>query len=220
MKPFNFLILVMGILASCASGPVPKERAHTLYGMIYDGDNRPVNDVKIHVNGDYKAASDIHGRFVIPNIKPNREYHISAEKEQHEKTSMNIFHADPSAVLYVHLFSADQLMAEAEQAISKKDWLRAENFLARAEQAGGAYAPVRYLQGVLEFYKDRCAEALSILLDLAEKEKNIPHVYLFIADLYQYHIKDKGEAMRFLAKFLELRYEPEAESRLRELREM
>ncbi|MDR2029796.1 MAG: carboxypeptidase regulatory-like domain-containing protein [Treponema sp.] len=217
MKAFNFIILIMGVLVSCASGPVPKERTHTLYGMIYDGDNRPVNDVKIHVDGDYKAASDVHGRFVIPNMKPNREYHISAEKEQHEKTSMDIFHADPSSVLYIHLFSADQLMAGAEEAIKKKDWLRAETFLERAGQAGGAYAPISYLRGVLEFYKDRYAEALSVLLDLAEKEKNAPHVYLFIADLYEYYINDREEAQRFLAKFLELRYDPEAESRLKKL---
>jgi tetratricopeptide (TPR) repeat protein len=224
MKPFNFLILIagalMGILASCASGPVSKERTHTLYGMIYDRDNRPVNDVKIHVNGAYKAASDIHGRFVIPNIKPNREYHVSTEKEAHEKISMNIFHAGPSSVLYIHLFSADQLMAEAEQAIKKKDWLGAENFLTRAEDAGGGYVPIRYLRGILEFYKNRYAEALSILLELAEKEKSAPYLYLFIADIYQYYIKDQAEARKFLAQFLELRYDPEAEGRLKELQGM
>jgi tetratricopeptide (TPR) repeat protein len=187
--------------------------------MIYDGDNRPVNDVKIYVDDDYKAASDIHGRFVIPNMKPNREYRISTEKEQHEKTTMDVFHADPAAVLYIHLFSADQLMAEAEEAIKKKDWFRAETFLERAENAGGAYAPIRYLRGILEFHRDRYAEALSILLDLAEEERNTPHIYLFIADLYQYYINDPEEAMKFLTKFLELRYEPEAESRLNKLKE-
>jgi tetratricopeptide (TPR) repeat protein len=108
-------------------------------------------------------------------------------------------------------------MAEAEGAIKKKDWVGAENFLQRAETAGGGYVPIRYLRGILEFYRNRYTEALAILLDLAEKEKNAPHVYLFIADLYQYYIKDQAEARKFLAQFLELRYDPEAEGRLREL---
>jgi hypothetical protein len=187
--------------------------------MIYDRDNRPVNDVKIHVDGIYKAASDIHGRFVIPNMKPNREYHISTEKEQYEEITMDMFHADPSSVLYIHLFSADQLIAEAEQAIRKKDWYRAETFIERAEKAGGGYVPIRYLQGILEFYRNRYAEAVSILLDLAEREKNAPYLYLFIADLYQYYLKEKEQALWFLTQFLELRYDPEAESRLNRLKE-
>jgi tetratricopeptide (TPR) repeat protein len=220
MKSFGILIsILILIITSCASSPVKKDRSQALYGMIYDRDNKPVNDVRIYVDGKYRAASDIHGRFVIPNIKPHREYHITTEKKQYEEIGMDIFHTDPASVLYIHLFSADQLIAEAEQAIPEKDWYRAESFLARAEKAGGDYVSIRYLEGILAFYKDQYPRALSILLELAEKEKNAPYVYLFIADLYQYYINDTAGAIRFLSRFLELQYDQEAEDRLHMLKE-
>jgi hypothetical protein len=214
MRKHGFISIAILILASCASNPGYKG-PETLYGMIYDNANRPVNNVHIYDNGTYAATSDINGHFVIPQIRLRREHTISARKENYETLEMDVLDADPTNVLYMRMFSGDQLLAEAEKSLGEKDWSRAESFLARSERAGGNRASIRYLQGALAFCKGEYREALSILGALGEQEKN-PYVYLFIADIYQYHIKNQELAHEFLGKFLERRYDPGVQNRFEE----
>ncbi|GHT79613.1 hypothetical protein FACS1894130_08830 [Spirochaetia bacterium] len=214
----NSIILIMVLfLFSCASGPVAKNKTQALYGMIYDRDNRPVNNVSIYINGKYLASSDIQGHFIIPEIKPKAQYAVSAKKPDYETIDMTIAYTDPSHVLYIHMLSGDQLLTEAGEAIRDKNWQDAESLLSRARNAGANQSSAQYLRGILTWKQERYDEALSILTTLTETEKNAPYLYLFIADIYQYHTGDTAQAQVNLRKFLELRYDSDVEKRLREL---
>ena len=201
-------------LGSCASGPLKQYKVQALYGMIYDLSNKPVGGVTLSINGKHAASSDIHGRFAIPQMKPKLTYTVLAEKEHYETAELRISFSDPTHVLYLQMLSGTDLLTEAERALAEKDWFKAESFLSRAERAGADLLPLGYLRGVLALHQGRDEEALTLLLDLAEREKSSPFVLLFIADLYQYRFKDADRARHFLQKLLELQDVPAAQSRL------
>jgi lipopolysaccharide biosynthesis regulator YciM len=184
--------------------------------MIYDGDNRPVKEVKIYVGDKFSAISDIHGHFSLPNLKPGKEYRIKAYKENYEAVELEIDYLDPQNVLYISIYHTDQLLNQAEQALQDKDWLQTESLLSRAEYAHGDYPSIQYLRSILAFHKGEYDNALGILINLTEQEK-ASYLYLFIADLYQYYTGDKDHAVLFLNKFLESRYDPEIDKRIRKL---
>ncbi|AEF84955.1 putative lipoprotein [Treponema primitia ZAS-2] len=209
--------LVIAIFVSCTSEPTPKKTDLSLYGMIYDRDNRPVNDARIYIDDTYRAISDIHGRFSIPKLKTGREYQIRAAKANHEEVWLDVNYLDPQDVLYINMYSAEQLLSGAEQALKDRDWLKTEFFLTRAEEAHCEYAALTYLRGILAFYKNDYSRALEILGSLAEQEKSLPYLDLFIADLHQYYSGDSEQALKYLKKFLEARENPEVQKRVREL---
>jgi lipopolysaccharide biosynthesis regulator YciM len=126
---------------------------------------------------------------------------------------------DPSHVLYLHMFSGDQLLAEAEAALGSKDWNGAEVFLSRALAAGAETLPAEYLRAILARGREQYGEAHIILKTLTETEKKTPYLWLFLADLCQYHLNRPGEAGEYLAKFLTLRHDVDVEQRLKKLRE-
>jgi tetratricopeptide (TPR) repeat protein len=216
---FACLFTMALVLGACATGPLKYSRVQALYGMIYDRNNRPVGNVSIYINEKYAASSDIHGRFSVPQLKPKLTYAVSAKKEAYEEARLDISYSDPAQVLYIQMLSADDLLAEAEEALGEKDWLKAESSLSRALNTGANPLALGYLRGILAFGRGRYREALDILLNLAEEEKDAPFLYLFIADLYQYRFDDADRAGEFLRKFLELREDGTVRSRLEMLRE-
>jgi hypothetical protein len=216
----GFLIInTVVLLCSCASGPKTKHKSQALYGMIYDRDNRPVSNANIYVNGKYRASSDIQGHFIINPIKPKAQYAIRVVKPEWEEVETSISFMDPSHVLYLHMFSGDQLLAEAETAIGNKNWNGAETFLSRALAAGAETLPAEYLRAILVRSRGQYGEAYSILKTLTETETNAPYLWLFLADLCQYHLDSREEAAEYLANFLVLRHDTDTEQRLEKLRE-
>ncbi|WP_010259493.1 carboxypeptidase-like regulatory domain-containing protein [Treponema primitia] len=215
----NYLIclsIIMAVFFSCATSPIQKRTAAGLYGMIYDGDNKPVKEVKIYAGDKFSAISDINGHFSLPGLKPGKEYRIKACKENYEAVELEIDYLDPQNVLYINIYHVDQLLNLAEQALRDKDWLQTESLLSRTEYAHGDYPSIQYLRGIMAFHRGEYDNALGILIKLTEQEK-APYLYLFIADLYQYYTGDKDRAVLFLNKFLELRYDTELDNRIREL---
>jgi tetratricopeptide (TPR) repeat protein len=217
----KFRLLCLGIIItvffSCASNPSQKKTSQGLYGMIYDGDNRPVKEVKIYVGDKFSSISDIHGHFSLTKLKLGKTYRIRAYKENYEEIGLEIYYTDPQNVLYINMYHTDQLLSRAEQALRDKDWAQTASLLSRAEAAGGDFPSIQYLRGVLAFHKGEYGQALGILNKAAETEKNAPYLDLFIADLYQYYAEDKDRALFFLNKFLASRHEPGVAKRVREL---
>ncbi|MDR0451799.1 MAG: carboxypeptidase regulatory-like domain-containing protein, partial [Treponema sp.] len=209
MKKYRCFLIAGAVilLCSCASAPKTKHKSQALYGMIYDRDNRPVSDAEIYVNGKYQASSDIQGHFIVSSMKPPARYAIRVVKPEWEEIETSVSFTDPSHVLYLHMYSGDQLLAEAETAIASKNWNGAELFLARALAAGAETLPAEYLRAIMARSRGQYDEACSILKALAETEKNIPWLWLFLADLYQYHLDKKEEAGECLSRFLDLRHD-------------
>jgi tetratricopeptide (TPR) repeat protein len=188
--------------------------------MIYDGDNRPVREVKVYVGRKLSAESDIHGHFALAGLKTGRNYRIKALRDNYEEAMLDIRYTDPKNVLYLNMSSRDQLLGRAEQALREGDWALAASYLTRAGALDAEYSPTQYLWAALAFRRGEYNEALDMLLKLAETEKNAPYLWLFIADLCQYFTGDNDRAAVFLDKFLELRYDLDIAARLQELRSL
>jgi tetratricopeptide (TPR) repeat protein len=221
MRVFNccFVILFFMTLISCASKPAVKEGSEALYGMIYDGDNKPVHNAAVYINGKHLVSSDIHGRFTLSRKAAALPWHISVQKQGYETILSTLDEPDPGYVLYMRIFSADQIITQAEEALKEKNWGKTESLLNRAEQAGAAAGASGFLRGILAFYQNQYARAAEILLEIAETEKNAAHLYLFLADLYQYYLEDAERALIFLEQYLSLQYDPELRSRVEGLKE-
>jgi tetratricopeptide (TPR) repeat protein len=214
-----FLGFVITALFSCASNPGLKKTAQGLYGMIYDGDNRPVREVKIYVGDKLSAVSDIHGHFSLGALKTGKNYRVKALKDNYEEAALDLYYTDPQNVLYINMSHRDQLLGRAEQALREGDWALTASLLTRAEALGADYSPAQYLRAALAFRRGEYREALSILVKLEETEGNAPYVHLFIADLCQYFTGDNDRAAASLRKFLDLHYDPEVAARLQRLLE-
>jgi tetratricopeptide (TPR) repeat protein len=208
---------ITAALLSCASNPGIKKTSQGLRGMIYDGDNRPVKEVKLYVNNKLSAISDIHGHFSLAALKTGKNYRITALKDNYEEASLDLYYRDPKNVLYLSMSHRDQLLSRAEQAIKAEDWALSASLLTRAEALGAEYSPTQYLWAALAFRRGEYTEALNRLSKLEETEKNAPYLCLFIADLCQYHTGDNDRAAAYLNKFLELRYAPEIAERVQQL---
>jgi tetratricopeptide (TPR) repeat protein len=186
--------------------------------MIYDEENRPVNNAQVYVDGHYRASSDIHGHFNIQGLKNKKNYTIEINKPGYEHLKTAITYTGPTYILYLRLISADQLLAKAEELLRKKDLIEVKSFLQRASDAGGSHVSIQYLRAILEFYNEQYQNALDILKELVEVEKTSPFLYLFIADLYQYYTDSPETAEFWLAQSLVLNYDPGVEQRLRDLK--
>jgi tetratricopeptide (TPR) repeat protein len=214
-----FLGLIMAALFSCASNPGLRKTAQGFYGMIYDGDNRPVRDVELYVGNKLRAISDIHGHFSMAGLRIGKNYHIKARKDNYEEVALDIHYTDPTSVLYLNMSHRDQLLGGAEQAVQAGDWALASSLLTRVFALDPDYAPAQYLRAALAFRRGEYDEALDILIKLEATEGNSPYVHLFIADLRQYFTGDNEQAAASLHKYLELRHNPEIAARLRKLEE-
>jgi tetratricopeptide (TPR) repeat protein len=215
--PVLFLGFMAAALVSCASNPGIAKTTLGLRGMIYDGDNRPVREVRLYVNGKLNAISDIHGHFVLASLKTGKRYRIQALKDNHEEAALDIYYTDPKSVLYLSMSHRDQLLSRAEQALREGDWALSASLLTRAGALDGDHAPTQYLWATLAFRRGEHDRALEILVALEERERNAPYVCLFIADLCQYFTGDNERAAVFLNKFLEARYDPEIAERLQSM---
>ncbi len=210
---FCFLLLWVSLfLSSCASAkkkPVP-----VLYGMIYDRDNRPVNNADVYVNGNYEAASDIHGHFALTKIKLYESCVVEVRKHNYESVSLDLAYTDPGLVVYVNMLSSEQLISEAEAALQKREWQRTVNFLDRAETAGGDMLSIQYLRAVLCLHRGDAAGSLELLTSLTEGGADYAFLYLFMADIYQYHLDDLQQAAVYLKRFLSIQYDADVQLRL------
>lgn len=217
----NFFMTVLFvatlIITACASSPIKKEQMPPLNGMIYDRDNRPVSDTMIQLDGKFMASSDIYGHFTLSSLKSNEPHALLITKKGYEKSEMDFVFSDPTQVVYVQMYSAPQLIAEAENAIQAQDWFGAESFILRAETAGGDAASIGYLRAVIAFKKEQYDTAVKILTKLQTESQTQPYISLFLADIFQYKLDDNASAKMHLRKFLESRYDPDVELRLKNL---
>jgi hypothetical protein len=220
MKSFNcFAVLVFMVLISCASKPAAKNGSQELYGMIYDGDNKPVHNASVYINDKHLADSDINGRFTLHRRAAALPWRIAVQKRGYETIRSTLEEPDPGYVLYMRMFSADQIITQAEEAMKEKNWGKTESLLNRARDAGAASVVTGCLRGILAFYQNQYARTAEILLEITEAEKNAAHLYLFLADLYQYYLEEPARALIFLERYLSLQYDPDIRNRAESLRE-
>jgi len=223
-------------LSACASS-VP-DRVTTailppLNGMIYDFDNTPVPGARIRAEATgtettgtetigaepvrSAATSDVNGRFALAGLVAG-PYAITVSLEGYEETGIKADYSDPTQILYVKLFSADQLLDLAERAASERNWASADEYLARAAAVRPGDPAAVFLEATLLVRKERYQDALAKLDALTASGVEDPYVYLFIADLLQFRMDDPAGSLKNLDRFREMRYDPAVDERAEKLR--
>lgn len=217
-KPSAFLtasLLAISLLSSCAT--VGKDNLLQTNGMIYDLDNKPVNDVVVSISGKSVTSTDINGHFSLPTLEARKQYELNFSKPGFETVPMSLAYTDPSQVIYVKMASGNQLLSEAEKYLKTSDWKNASLLLDRASNTDCDRTDLAYLQASFLYLKKDYASALTALVKMIDSGVDEPYIYIFSADLLQYQLDDKESAANYLRCFLALSYDPDVQNRLNAL---
>lgn len=214
MKKSLLLTFASLLFISCASVKTEKTAFN---GMIYDGNNEPVAGVQISIDDKQKTVSDMYGRFYIENLSISNEYKLTASKKDYETITLSFEFQNITEVAYLTMYSATQLLDEAEKALQENNIENAQSFLTRAETCSGKTLSSQYFQAIIYYKKSNFSEAIKILNELTVYGDNNPYIYLFLADIYEYNLKDIENAKNYLNKYLEISFEPDIEKRYKKL---
>jgi tetratricopeptide (TPR) repeat protein len=206
---------------SCASQKARGDLAFAsapLLGMVYDQENQPCAGVRFEVDGLEGPASDLRGRFVVPDLARGG-HRLVARKDGYEDLAVSLEFSNRTDVLHLRMTSFDQLLGMAREALRESRFGDAEEFLSRAERLDALDAVLRYLLAVRDYRLGRYAEAVDHLNAIAGGGRRQPAVLLFLADIYERNLGNRGKAIECLAAYLALRGDPDAEKRLEALKE-
>jgi tetratricopeptide (TPR) repeat protein len=207
-------------LVSCASGPkgaLPKDETTPVFGMIYDTDNSPVAEADISVDGISVTRSDVNGRFALPSLSLGR-YNVTAQKEDYESVGFDFEYSNPTQIIYMKMISVDQLISLVEDDLDHREWEKAIRLLDRVEAIRKDDPAALYLRAVIYFQKGAYDDSRSLLESFLAKGFHEPSVYIFLADILEKKLKDPKGAIRYLQAYLEQRFDPDLEARLKELK--
>ncbi len=215
------LILAACLVLACSCNTYlstkPEEFASAdLFGMIYDHHNQACPGVRVSIDGAAGPLSDVNGRFTLPNISRGR-HAISVKKESFEEASFDIEYLSRTQVVYLKIISFSQILELAENALTERKLAEAGSFLARAEKIDDDNPLLLYLKAVLELKRGRPTDALALLLSIIEHQTAEPHVYLTLADIYEYDLKDSPKAVSYLKKFAQAVQNDEVQARIKRL---
>lgn len=209
MKKSLFIFLCLLIFISCKSMNVEKS---SFNGMIYDGNNEPINGASVEVNGQKSTVSDMSGRFYLENLKINENYELTVSKKDFETIKMNFDFQNVTQIAYVSMLSASQLLEKAEVSLEEGNYDSAEDFIHRAEICSKETLSSRYLHAVISYKKGDVDKALNILNQLTTTY-NDSYIYLFMADIFEYSLNDNESAKKYLKMYLDKSYDMETEKR-------
>ncbi len=217
MKKYFSLFLIIFALLFFSCKTLPKEKQTTLNGMLYDYDNEPVPSALISIKGtDISVRTDIYGHFRIDKLLANTLYTATVTKNLYETTSVPFQFSNITQVLYIQIYSANQLLEKAEKEIQNKKYTIAQKLLIRCKSAGDNQTATEYLAAVIDYRQNKYNDAVRILTSLAQKDTDTAddsYIYLFLADIYQYKLQDYKKTVSYLSLFLKQTYNPEIEKR-------
>jgi tetratricopeptide (TPR) repeat protein len=219
------VVLLQLWLSGCAASRQRSDRPSVLYefsrapllGMIYDYDNKPCSNSLVTVDGQEGPRSDINGRFITKPLSKG-EHRITIEKEGYEPVPIVFQFLNRNQVLYVRMISFNQLLKELESAIEGGRWDEAHKLIERAEKIKRDDTVENYLKAM--FFKERgfFEDAIEVLNGIIAMGFREPHVYLSLADIYQYQLNDAAHASKYLEEFLKSKRSREVEKRLESLK--
>lgn len=225
-KFFNllvFLLLSFVIFSGCTSTRINQEKQF-LQGIIYDYNSEPVSGAEIFLlesDSDKPAKnvafSDITGHFSINSIKNYKEYTLIAKKNGYEDSSLQFLLTNSSQIIYLRMYSYNQLLSLAEEKVALKDYDTAEIYIKRAEAVGGSSLSYTYLLAVINYLRKNYNEALLYCENLINQGFNNSYIYLLLADIHENGFGDKEKTILYLAEYLKQNYNPEVEKRLNNL---
>ena len=213
--------IIFFFFTSCASTKIKKEKQF-LQGIIYDYDSEPVSGAEIFLLKDNSkdppksiAYSDVTGHFSITSIKNNAEYTLISRKKGYEDTSIHFLLTNTSQIIYLRMYSYNQLLSIAEEKVSQKDFETAITYIKRAETADGSQLSSSYLLAIITYLQGNYNDALSYCQNLLNLGYNDSYIYLLMADIYENGFNDIEKTIIHLKEYLKRKYNPEVEKRLK-----
>jgi len=224
-KRLLFVALCTLLVLSCKTTEDPTDfEVSSLPGMIYDGDNRPCERVSLLVvkvlEGEekelYTVQTDINGRFILPNLDRG-DYRIIAGREGYETLETDISYTSRTEVLYLKMFSQDQLLVLAADSFDLGRFDKALAFLLRSEKIDDANPRHLYTHSVFLYDRGEYDKALESLKKISSSGFDFPWVDLLVGDIYQYHLEEPQKALEALKRFSTRIDDGDVKTRIKEL---
>ncbi len=180
-KIYVFVFLFITLLCfSCKSNKISKLDYKSydpyMYGMVYDYDNKPVENAQIFINDELITSTDIQGRFILNYKRDDQnEFLLRIEKNLYEIVESK-FTFDPLNVLYIRLINSQQLLLLAEEKMTNLNYFEAENLLQRALKLSSDRDDIKYLLCIALLKQEKTDIAFEYLKKI--KTNSIPKTYI------------------------------------------
>lgn len=115
----SLLIIAIFLLSpGCSSvkGTKRKFGEMLMYGIVFNEENMPVTNAEVKVDGRTVMLTDIQGRFILAS-RQRKEFTLTVTKEGYEEVT-DVFCFEPMNVIHLLMINADQLVNQAEFAMS------------------------------------------------------------------------------------------------------
>jgi tetratricopeptide (TPR) repeat protein len=219
MKQIHLCIIIAAIVMSSGCGSVPLSTDFFLApvdGKIFDDNNEPCPDVAISVDNGAPVKSDINGRFVIPSLSKGT-HTIKITKEGYEEHIQSFSFSNRNQILWLTITSLNQLVRQIEKAFDDKKWDDIESLIDRALKIKPNDPVTMYLQALYYNQNDWIDQAVEVLEKIITNGYSEPMVFLTLADIYQYKLKNRDKAIENLKKYLDLKIDDSTFKRLESL---
>lgn len=184
--------------------------------MLYDADNKAVPSCTVSIDGDTSVSSDVNGRYLFDFVQFGK-HSLLFHKTGYEDVKVDIEFSSRTQVAYTRLISQTSLFDFSEKAIKDRKWDEALSDLDRADTIDKNEPTSSYLRAAIFYRLKRYDEARSLLEALVAQEYREPYIYLFLADLYQFHFNAPEKAAASLETFLSIKEDSEVRTRYEEL---
>jgi hypothetical protein len=217
MKRFVELSVIILVLSGCQTAP-PKPAQGMLHGIVFDLDKAPVSGARIALKREgivLEAETDNQGRFSIPEISKG-EYRLTFSKPMYEQHTWPLQVNDFMDVLYLQTASYWQLLDAGADALGKKQWGEAEEYLNRASTIQEESPTGLFLKAVLEEKRGDPSAAIVDVEAATKLDDKAAYLWLYLADLYEETNVENGEIATVLRLYLDQKNDPSVEEKYKE----
>lgn len=162
------LFLSVSMVLSCST--TKDLQKNSIFVMIYDFDNTPVNNVSLFLDGKAAGLSDVNGRFIF-EIHDNKIHELVLEKDNYEIIT-DTFSYEPSLVLYYRIGNSDQYLKKAEESLDEKKYASALDCIKKAELINDRREDVLFLKAVILNKLKKFDESNEVLNKIESTYKN------------------------------------------------
>jgi hypothetical protein len=189
-------------------------------GMIYDTDSKSVSSCLVTLDDDPNSTvtSDINGRYTFEYVQYGR-HSLLFRRSGYETYKMSFSFLNKTQVAYSRLVSQGSLYIAVAKSLDERKWDDASSYLARADAISVQEPISSYLSAMIAYRQKDYINAAKKLEALPPADYREPYVYLFLADIYEYHLNDRDKAVANLQSYLLLREDNAVRARLEKLKQ-
>ena len=167
-----FGLMVLFSFNSCKSTKV--DDPNSIYVMIYDYENKPLNGMSIYLDNKLLGVSDINGRFIF-ELNDTEEHLIELKSDDYEVVKDKIVY-EKLLVLYYKVGNIKQLINLAQKELDSKKYEKALSYIQRAEIIDSEREDVLYLKAVIYYKMENKKAALETLNKIKVTSENSEYI--------------------------------------------